>query len=151
MEAVVIVQGPQATGQVFFKKEGAKIHVTGNLSGLAPGKHGFHIHEFGDLTNGCTSTGGHFNPLKKNHGDISAAERHVGDLGNVVAGQDGTVKLDFHDSLIKLEGVESIVGRGLVIHEKADDLGLGGNKDSLLNGNAGARVGCGIVGLKQPS
>ena len=30
--------------------------------------HGFHVHEYGDLSNGCDSMGGHFNPLDNPHG-----------------------------------------------------------------------------------
>ncbi|KAK9218839.1 hypothetical protein WN943_007477 [Citrus x changshan-huyou] len=31
--------------------------VSGSLSGLKPGPHGFHVHALGDTTNGCMSTG----------------------------------------------------------------------------------------------
>ena len=51
------------------------VHVKGEVSGLAKGDHGFHIHEYGDYTNGCTSTGAHFNPFLKNHGAPSDEER----------------------------------------------------------------------------
>ena len=53
------------------------------IKGLKDGLHGIHIHEFGNLTNGCTTAGGHYNPFKKNHGGIDTNQRHVGDLGNI--------------------------------------------------------------------
>lgn len=64
--------------------------VTGNLSGLKPGLHGFHVHALGDTANGCMSTGPHFNPTGKEHGAPEDATHHAGDLGNVIVGDVGT-------------------------------------------------------------
>jgi len=72
--------------------------------------------------------------------------RHVGDLGNVVASEDGTIKASLSDSIIALTGANSILGRTIVVHEGEDDLGKGGHKDSLTTGNAGGRVACGVIG-----
>ena len=118
--------------------------VVGAITGLAPGKHGLHIHEFGDTTNGCMSTGPHFNPNKMDHGAPTDATRHAGDLGNVEATAGGC---DFviEDSQIPLSGANSIIGRAFVIHELEDDLGKGDSseigtqgKTSKTTGNAGA-------------
>ncbi|KAK4413098.1 Superoxide dismutase [Cu-Zn] 2 [Sesamum alatum] len=128
--------------------EGGFTHVKGRISGLSPGLHGFHIHALGDTTNGCNSTGPHFNPLKKDHGSPTDEERHVGDLGNIVAGSDGVADISITDRQIPLSGQHSILGRAVVVHADPDDLGKGGHELSKTTGNAGARVGCGVIGLQ---
>ncbi|KAK6317626.1 hypothetical protein J4Q44_G00130260 [Coregonus suidteri] len=65
LKAVCVLKGTgEVTGTVFFEQEGDKapVKLTGEISGLAPGEHGFHVHAFGDNTNGCVSAGPHFNP-----------------------------------------------------------------------------------------
>ena len=118
--------------------------IVGSITGLAPGKHGLHIHEFGDTTNGCMSTGPHFNPNKMDHGAPTDAVRHAGDLGNVDASATGC-DFTIEDSQIPLSGANSIIGRAFVIHELEDDLGKGDSseigtqgKTSKTTGNAGA-------------
>ena len=71
----------------------------------------------------------------------------MGDLGNVTADAAGAVVVDLVDSMISLRGPHSIIGRSVVIHADEDDLGRGGQSDSLTTGHAGARVGCGVIGL----
>lgn len=121
--------------------------VSGQITGLKEGLHGFHIHEFGDNTNGCTSAGAHYNPLGKEHGAPEDQNRHVGDLGNVSAGSSGVANVDISDKAISLHGNHSIIGRSLVVHENPDDLGRGGHETSKTTGNAGGRLACGVIGL----
>jgi len=145
-KAVCVLKG-EATGTLNFKQEGNVLTVTGEVQGLKAGLHGFHVHEFGDTTNGCISTGAHFNPTNKTHGAPTAEERHVGDLGNVTVDANGNCKVNITDKLASLTGVNSIVGRALVVHADPDDLGLGGVELSKTTGNAGARLGCGVIGI----
>lgn len=123
------------------------MQVTGEITGLTKGDHGFHVHEFGDNTNGCVSAGAHFNPHGKDHGGPGAEVRHVGDLGNVTADDNGVAKVEISDKMISLFGEHSIIGRTLVVHADPDDLGLGGHELSKTTGNAGGRVACGVIGI----
>ncbi|XP_017138094.1 superoxide dismutase [Cu-Zn] isoform X1 [Drosophila miranda] len=125
----------------------APVKVTGEVLGLAKGLHGFHVHEFGDNTNGCMSSGPHFNPRNKEHGAPTDENRHLGDLGNIQAAGDSPTAVSITDSKITLFGADSIIGRTVVVHADADDLGKGGHELSKTTGNAGARIGCGVIGI----
>eukprot|EP00243_Klebsormidium_subtile_P014214 TRINITY_DN999_c0_g1_i2.p1 TRINITY_DN999_c0_g1~~TRINITY_DN999_c0_g1_i2.p1 ORF type:complete len:156 (-),score=38.28 TRINITY_DN999_c0_g1_i2:730-1197(-) len=152
LKAVAVLQGQSdVAGTVTFTQDGdGPTHVEGQIKGLKPGPHGFHIHQLGDTTNGCMSTGPHFNPTNKTHGAPGDEERHVGDLGNVIAGDDGVASLKLDDIQIPLTGPNSIIGRAVVVHADVDDLGKGGHELSKTTGNAGGRLACGVVGLMSP-
>ncbi|XP_062587334.1 superoxide dismutase [Cu-Zn]-like [Saccostrea cucullata] len=150
LKAVCVLKGDSSvTGTVHFNQEapGSPVTVSGEISGLTPGQHGFHVHQFGDNTNGCTSAGAHFNPFSKDHAGPDDADRHVGDLGNVTAGEDGVAKINISDKVIDLAGPHSIIGRTMVIHADVDDLGRGGHELSKTTGNAGGRLACGVIGI----
>lgn len=118
------------------------------VKGLSPnGKHGIHIHQFGDLTQGCTTAGPHYNPHNKSHGGPQSEVRHVGDLGNLSADPFGNAYMCFTDKQVSLYGEYSIVGRSVVVHKQEDDLGRTDHPDSKTTGNSGARVACGVIGL----
>lgn len=135
-------KGSTVKGTITFTKAGDGIRVEGTVTGLTPGKHGFHVHEYGDTTSpDGTSAGGHFNPTGEKHGAPDADKRHAGDFGNIEAGADGTAKVNFLDKHITLDGAKSILGRGLVVHANADDL------TSQPSGNAGDRVAVGVIGV----
>ena len=151
--AVSVLKGDAGvTGSIFFTQAstGGPVTVKGEVKGLTPGEHGFHIHEFGDTTNGCVSAGPHFNIDSVNHhGGPTSATRHNGDLGNIIANEQGIAQVNLSDSKISLVAGDKldIRGRSLVVHEKRDDLGQGGNEESLKTGNAGGRLACGVIGL----
>ncbi|KAG5559983.1 hypothetical protein RHGRI_003313 [Rhododendron griersonianum] len=145
VKAVVVLNSSEGVnGTVYFTQEGdGPTTVTGSLSGLKPGAHGFHVHALGDTTNGCMSTGPHFNPAGKDHGAPEDEHRHAGDLGNVIVGEDGTASFTVVDKQIPLSGPHSIIGRAVVVHADPDDLGKGGHELSKTTGNAGGRIACG--------
>ncbi|CAD5114361.1 DgyrCDS3498 [Dimorphilus gyrociliatus] len=152
IKAVCVLSGTAGVkGTVSFEqaKADGPVTVTGEITGLTPGKHGFHVHEFGDNTNGCTSAGAHFNPHGKEHGAPEDEVRHVGDLGNVEADASGVAKVNITDSLVNLTGSLSVIGRTIVVHADPDDLGKGGHELSKTTGNAGARVACGVIGISK--
>ena len=137
-------KGQSVSGVVKFEQTDAGCKITWELLGLTPGKHGFHIHEFGDCN--CEDgkcAGSHFNPEGKKHGGPTSAERHVGDLGNVVADDKGVAKGEMVDKLVSLGGAHSIVGRAVIVHEKEDDM------KTDPTGDAGGRIGIGVIGISK--
>ena len=135
-------------GVLNFTECSGMLRIFGTITGLTPGKHGFHVHEFGDVfTNGCDSTGKHFNPTNVFHGakEDDATRRHAGDLGNVVADSSGVASVDMMDNMIALSGTNSILGRSIVVHANEDDLGRQDNEGSRTTGNSGPRIACGII------
>jgi Cu-Zn family superoxide dismutase len=134
--------GSAVSGIVTFTVTRAGLRIVADLQGLTPGKHGFHIHEYGDCSalDGI-SAGGHFNPWNKPHGAPASTERHAGDLGNLTADESGKAHLDWIDTMLELGGENSIIGRAMVVHADEDDL------QTQPTGNAGARVACGVIGL----
>ncbi len=139
---LVPTAGNKVSGVVHFSLTDTGVRVVADISGLSPGVHGFHIHEFGDQTStDGLSAGGHFNPTHVHHGSPDAAEHHAGDLGNLTADASGHATLDFVDPTLRLDGPTSIIGRGVVVHADADDL------KSQPVGNAGKRVATGVIGV----
>jgi Cu-Zn family superoxide dismutase len=147
-KAIAVLQpasNSQVKGTVTFTKSGDGVQIIADVTGLKPGKHGFHIHEFGDCsTPDAMSAGGHFNPTHKQHGAPTATERHAGDLGNLESDSSGKAHLQWTDPTMKLTGDESILGHAVIVHEKEDDL------KTQPTGNAGGRLACGVVGVAKP-
>jgi Cu-Zn family superoxide dismutase len=150
VKAIAVFDSGKIKGTVFFddQTDDGTVKITVNLSGLKKNhKHGFHVHECGDMSNKCESMCAHFNPYGKSHGGQTDKERHVGDLGNLQTDDKGNVSCIMFDRMIKLCGYKAnIIGRGLIIHADEDDCGKGSNVASKLNGNAGKRIACSIIG-----
>jgi Cu-Zn family superoxide dismutase len=135
-------QGNNVTGIVTFTKVDGGIRVVADLEGLTSGKHGIHIHEYGDCSAADgTSAGGHFNPMAKTHGSPMESMRHEGDMGNIVADDGGKAHLEYVDKDISFRGMTSIIGRSVIVHKGEDDM------KTQPTGNAGARVGYGVIGI----
>eukprot|EP01083_Nonionella_stella_P244177 850154_1 len=125
-------------------KDDNYVIIVGEISGLEPNSiHGFHIHEYGNITDSCTSTGGHFNPYDLQHGGPNDKERHIGDLGNIEANDRGIAFIDITDEMVKLNGDVSVIGRAFVVHEGEDDL------KTDPTGGAGNRLACGVIGIAE--
>jgi Cu-Zn family superoxide dismutase len=130
----------KVTGNVTFETVDKGVRIVADFKGLTPGLHGFHVHEKGDCSaHDGSSAGGHYNPSGKKHGGPNDAERHAGDFGNVEADADGNAQYERIDTVITLDGVDSIIGKSIVIHADPDDL------KSQPAGNSGARIGCGLI------
>ncbi|CAG5011669.1 unnamed protein product [Parnassius apollo] len=143
--------GGEVNGNVTFTElTDGKVHIQGVIVGMPPGHYGFHIHEKGDITGGCLSTGSHYNPAHKDHGHPNDENRHVGDLGNIVFDENRVSTIDYVDGIISLTGQYPIIGRAVVLHAKADDFGRSSHPDSKKTGNAGGRVACGVIGILDP-
>ncbi len=131
-------------GQVTFTEVEGGVKVEATVQGVAPGKHGFHIHEAGECSApDFKSAKGHFNPDKKKHGGPTSEERHAGDLGNIEVVADGSGKFELTlKGLTVADGDHSVVGKGLILHAGEDDL------TTDPTGNAGDRLGCGEIAKK---
>ena len=145
VKAIVVLNplsGSKVTGTVIFTKAENGIKVVADVQGLTPGKHGFHVHQYGDCSapNG-DSAGAHFNPEGEPHGGPMSRDRHVGDLGNIVAGEDGKAHHEWTDDIMAFDGPDSIIGRGLIVHANTDD------HVSQPAGNSGPKVACGVIGI----
>ena len=132
-------------GTVLFTETGYnQVSIVIHVAGLRPGLHGFHIHECGDLRDGCKSACAHYNPYGQKHGGLNHPESHVGDLGNIIADEQGVCRMVIKTGKFQ---IKDIVGRCLIIHADPDDLGLKNTVESLTTGTSGERIACEIIGI----
>jgi Cu-Zn family superoxide dismutase len=136
-------EGNDARGMVKFSRAAGAVVIDGRVMGLTPGPHGLHIHEKGDCSApDGTSAGGHFAPDGDPHGspDSPPSQHHVGDLGNIVANEQGFALVDVVDAEMTLDdGPKSVLGRAVIVHSGADDF------TTQPTGAAGSRVACGVI------
>lgn len=155
MYAIAVFNNESVKGIVKFsqKSQFESTRIEFDLTTSEPDKtHAIHIHEYGDLRDTetcCGACGGHWNPHHTSHGSIlyPCRERHAGDLiNNFQTDSTGHFHFVYYDPLVQLHGLDNIYGLSVVIHEGRDDLGLGCNPESLINGNAGKRIACSVIG-----
>lgn len=138
-------RGNTTAGTVSFVQAGDMVKVSGTITGLKPGaEHGFHVHEKGDCSSGDgMSTGGHFNPGGKPHGNHGMGDHHAGDLPSLKADASGTAKFSFDSRTIRVGSADNnIVGKGLIVHRDPDDY------KTQPTGNAGPRLACAVIAAK---
>lgn len=150
-DAVAVIHaasGSSVQGVVRFSETDGSVKVTADITGLeANSKHGFHIHEFGDCTApDATSAGSHYDAAgMKHHGKPMDEMRHTGDMGNIEADASGKAHLELVLSDVSIDGSRApILGHGVIVHAKPDDF-------SQPVGNAGGRIGCGVIGIAKPA
>lgn len=130
------------TATLTEEKEGVKIKL--KVSGLSPGRHGFHLHEKGVCEPpDFKSAGGHFNPFGREHGARNPKGKHAGDLPNLEAREDGTA-----EAAVVAEGTTLGKGAGSLLKEGGTSIVIHAAPDDELTdpaGNSGARIACGVV------
>jgi Cu-Zn family superoxide dismutase len=146
--AVAVIEptkGNTVTGVIYFDQTPDGLHIHGVVNNLAPNSvHGFHIHDYGDLTSpDAMAAGGHFNPEHGTvHGGPGASPHMAGELGNVNADATGTANFDLTVPNLSVDGTNPVVGHSVVVHVSADDL--------TPKANPGARIGIGVIGYSKP-
>lgn len=138
-------EGSDVRGEVVFEETPDGVRVMAEVTGLEPGKHGFHIHENGDCSApDATSAGGHFNPFNVEHGGPNSDVHHVGDLGNLEANEEGVARYDATYGFLSLDigDANSILDKAVIVHAQEDDL------TSQPTGAAGGRLTCGVIRMQ---
>jgi len=139
-------QGHTANGSLSLSESPDGVRISGTVQGLAPdAQFGFHIHEKGDCSApDASSAGGHFNPDNQPHGDpTGAAAHHAGDMVNLQSNAEGVAQVDTTVRGVSLHagGGTDVIGKAIVVHEKADDY------SSQPSGNSGSRIACGVIAV----
>ncbi|MDQ6620200.1 MAG: superoxide dismutase family protein [Pseudomonadota bacterium] len=134
-------KGNTARGTVTFRPDGDRFVIVADLSGLAPGGHGFHVHEKGDCSaDDGMSAGGHFNPTGKPHGNPGSPDHHAGDMPMLMADASGNAHMEASIKASSVAtGVTDLVGKAVIVHKDADDFA------TQPTGNSGARIACGVI------
>ncbi len=145
-KAVAMVEpkeGSHIFGKVVFTQENGKVTMEATLKGLTAGEHAIHIHENPD----CSDAGGHWNPTDQPHGKWGAEKGyHRGDIGNFKANAEGVATMTFTTDKWCIgcgDAKKDILKHSIIIHQGTDDF------TSQPSGDAGARVGCGVIELKE--
>ena len=131
------------TGTAIFINENNKLRMVVEIKGMQNKTHAVHIHEIGECGDEGRAAAGHWNPTKENHGRWGINEHHSGDIGNINTDSSGYGKITVVDTSNRwsIGGSKntSVIGRSIIVHANTDD------GTSQPTGNAGGRVGCGVI------
>jgi Cu-Zn family superoxide dismutase len=140
-QAVAMLQTAdgQPAGSAIATETPDGLAIALDVTGIAPGDHGVHVH----TTGSCEppkfeSAGGHWNPAGKHHGLDNPEGHHAGDMPNLTVAADGSGKLDYTLAGATLAGLLDADGSAFVVHAKSDD------QKSDPSGNSGDRIACGV-------
>jgi superoxide dismutase, Cu-Zn family len=136
----------KSIGTITLKEGKDGVTIEPKLKGLAPGEHGFHIHEKASCDpadkdgkkTAAQAAGGHFDP------DITKAHKgpggggHKGDLPKLVVSDKGEAKDKMEVKGLTLADFD---GKSLMIHEGGDNY----SDTPKPLGGGGARIACGVV------
>jgi Cu-Zn family superoxide dismutase len=137
--------GSELAGRAVFTKTNGEVRFDVEIRNVEPGPHAVHIHENGDCSaEDASSAGGHWNPTGEEHGKWGEPPFHLGDIGNIEVGEDGTGSLTMSADLWSIgdESDHDVVGKAIVVHSGADDF------ESQPSGAAGERIGCGVLEIE---
>jgi len=143
--SLVAARGSSVKGDLTLASQGTAVTIRGEITGLTPGKeHGFHIHENGQCTApDFKSAGEHFNPTKDPHGAPDARSKHLGDMPNAKADDNGRATIDVSLPGATLEdkdgGPNQILGKAIVVHAMPDDY------KTQPSGGSGDRIACAVI------
>lgn len=130
-------------GTILFEQfENGQLWIGAYVTRLSTGSHGMHVHT-NAIEGECASAGEVFNPSGKDHGSWDSYVRKAGSLQSLVSTSEyEETELEYMDPVASLFGEDSILGRSIVIHTGADDLGLADDDGSKANGNSGDPLAC---------
>lgn len=128
-------------GVALLKEEKGGVRLQVEVSQLAPGNHGYHIHEKTFQGTDFATAGAHFNPTGKEHGLKNPKGAHLGDMHNLRVKEDGTaVQTEYLEGAsLKKDHPHSLIGRSIIIHKDED------NQVTNPAGNSGDRVAGGNI------
>eukprot|EP00898_Chlorokybus_atmophyticus_P006663 jgi/Chlat1/6999/Chrsp56S06681 len=117
--AVAEFKGPSLFGVARMTQlAGDLAHVEITLDGLQPNRrHAVALHEYGDLTQGPSSTGRRYNPTGAAYGSLEGESRRAGDWGDLVADETGRAHRVHIDRHLQ---VWDVIGRAVVVYGIAD-------------------------------
>lgn len=130
-------------GTATFDQTDGKVKMVLNLNIPAKANKSVavHLHEHGDCGDMGKGAHGHWNPTNKQHGKWGSESFHSGDIGNVELDAQGKGSLTLETALWSIGGdsTTNILDRAVIVHGGVDDY------VSQPSGNAGDRIGCGVI------